>query len=146
MNELVKKISLIMADTYALYLKTQNYHWHVKGAQFKTLHELFEMQYQQLASAVDTLAERIVMTGNKAPSTFQELQNLKQIKDGEYNIKANTMVTQLAEDHTILLKDLNQALETAQKHNDEGTATLLGDRIVEHEKMQWMLRASEEVS
>ena len=70
MSKIVKKLEIILADTYALYLKTQNYHWHVKGPQFKSLHELFEMQYRELAEAVDGVAERLLIMGHKAPATF----------------------------------------------------------------------------
>lgn len=146
MSEVLKKLSIILADTYALYLKTQNYHWHVKGAQFKGLHELFEMQYQELADAVDEVAERILITGNKAPATFKEFESLKRIKDGNSSLSANEMVKELAEDHNTLVTDLNRSLKLAQENNDEGTATLLGDRIAAHEKARWMLHASCDVN
>lgn len=142
MAEIVKKLSVILADTYALYLKTQNYHWHVKGPQFKSLHELFEEQYKELADAVDTIAERIVIKGHKAPASFKEFETLKRLKDGHSNADSQHMLAELAEDHNILVHDLNQALAFAQSHNDEGTATLLADRIAAHEKARWMLFAS----
>ncbi|MFC3909914.1 Dps family protein [Legionella dresdenensis] len=145
MSELAKKLSVLMADTYCLYLKTQNYHWHVRGAQFKALHGLFEQQYIELAEAVDSIAERIVTTGNRAPATFKEFESLRRIQEGEYGISANEMVTQLAHDNDTLVKDLNQALALAQEHKDEGTANLLSDRIAAHEKARWMLNASREV-
>ncbi|MCC5015510.1 MULTISPECIES: Dps family protein [unclassified Legionella] len=142
MSDVVKKLSIIMADTYALYLKTQNYHWHVTGPQFKALHELFEMQYLQLAEAADQVAERIRIIGHKAPATFKEFEQLKKIKDGDSSLDANQMVTELANDHDTLVKDLNQAMTLAQENNDEGTANLLSNRIEEHEKSRWMLNAS----
>lgn len=134
-----------MADTYALYLKTQNYHWHVKGPQFKGLHELFELQYKELAEAVDLLAERLLIMGHHAPATFTRLNELKTIKDGESSISANQMVTELAQDNMTLVKDLNQVIKLAQENNDEGTITLLSDRIGAHEKAHWMLAASKEI-
>ncbi|MCP0913008.1 MULTISPECIES: Dps family protein [Legionella] len=142
MKELIDKLSIILADTYALYLKTQNYHWHVKGPQFKSLHELFEMQYQELAEAVDQMAERILIKGSNAPATFKEFERLKSIKDGDSNLNSNEMVSELAADHDTLVKDLDKAMEMAQKHNDEGTVNLLANRIESHEKARWMLRAS----
>lgn len=142
MSDVVKKLSIIMADTYALYLKTQNYHWHVTGPQFKALHELFEMQYLQLAEAADQVAERIRIMGHKAPATFKEFEQLKRIKDGDSSLDANQMVIELANDHDTLVKDLNQAMTLAQENNDEGTANLLSNRIEEHEKSRWMLNAS----
>lgn len=145
MSDVIKKLEVALADTYALYLKTQNYHWHVKGPQFKSLHELFEMQYKELAEAVDQVAERILMMGHKAPATFTELNKLKTIKDGNSSLNANQMVTELANDNSILVKDLNQAIKIAQDNNDEGTITLLSDRIAAHQKAHWMLAASMDI-
>ena len=142
MTEIANKLSILLADTYALYLKTQNYHWHVKGPQFKSLHELFETQYQHLAQAVDDIAERILITGHKAPATFKEFEHLKTIKDGNSSATANQMVLELAADHMALVKDLNQAMILAQKMKDEATVNLLADRLAAHEKAHWMLAAS----
>lgn len=142
MGALIKKLEVVLADTYALYLKTQNYHWHVKGPQFKSLHELFEMQYQELAEAVDGIAERILIMGHKAPATFTALNQLKTIKDGDSNLNANDMVNELAKDHGILVKDLNAVVKIAQEEADEGTVALISERIAAHEKSRWMLTAS----
>lgn len=145
MTNLIKKLEVILADTYALYLKTQNYHWHVKGPQFKSLHELFEMQYLELAEAVDQVAERILIMGHKAPATFAAFNQLKTIKDGDSSLNANQMVTELAKDHNTLVKDLNQGVKIAQENHDEATVTLLSDRIAAHEKAHWMLKASQDL-
>lgn len=145
MSSVIKKLEILLADTYALYLKTQNYHWHVRGANFKSLHELFEMQYQELALAVDAIAERILIMAHKAPATFTEFNNLKTIKDGDSSANSNQMVTELAHDNGTLVKDLNEALTIAQDNHDEGTVNLLSDRIAAHQKAHWMLNASKEV-
>lgn len=142
MSTVIKKLEITLADTYALYLKTQNYHWHVQGPQFKSLHELFEQQYIELAEAVDQVAERIRIMGHKAPATFVQFNELKTIKDGDSSLDANQMVTELANDHSILVKDLNRAIKIAQENNDEGTITLLSERIAAHEKAHWMLETS----
>lgn len=142
MSDLHEKLSVILADTYALYLKTQNYHWHVTGLQFKSLHELFEMQYRELAEAVDEVAERILIKGHKAPATFKEFEKLKTIKDGDSSMDSNRMVAELANDNGTLVKDLNAAMQMAQKNNDEGTVNLLANRIEAHEKARWMLKSS----
>ena len=142
MSDLMNKLSIILADTYTLYLKTQNYHWHVKGPQFKSMHDLFEMQYRELAEAVDAIAERMLMLGHKAPATFKEFEQLKTIKEGNSDLNANQMVNELSQDHVSLVKDLNQAMVFAQKNNDEGSVSLLSERIAAHEKVHWMLKAS----
>lgn len=145
MNAIIKRLEVTLADTYALYLKTQNYHWHVRGPQFKSLHELFEMQYKELAEAVDQVAERILMMGHKAPATFTEYNQLKTIKDGNSSLSANQMLSELADDHRVLVRDLNQAIKMAQENNDEGTISLLSERIAAHQKAHWMLAASKDV-
>lgn len=142
MSEVISRLEVVLADTYALYLKTQNYHWHVKGSQFKSLHELFELQYMELADAVDLIAERILIMGHRAPATFDAFNRLKTIKDGDSSIEANQMVIELAQDNSTLVKDLNRALKIAQSNEDEGTVNLLSDRIGAHEKAHWMLNAS----
>lgn len=142
MATIVGKLEIILADTYALYLKTQNYHWHVKGPQFKSLHELFEMQYRELAEAVDEVAERLLILGHQAPATFDAFIRLKTIADGNSANPAQTMVKELAADHATLVNDLNQAMHIAQAENDEGTVSLLADRIAAHQKAHWMLSAS----
>lgn len=142
MSELISKLSVLLADTYALYLKTQNYHWHVRGPQFKPLHDLFELQYRELAEAVDAIAERVIIMGYKAPATFKEYERLKTIKDGHSDLNSNEMVSELAVDNTTLVKDLNQAMLLAQQINDEGTVGLLAERIAVHQKAHWMLSAS----
>lgn len=142
MTSVIRQLEVVLADTYALYLKTQNYHWHVRGPQFISLHQLFEMQYKELAEAVDGIAERIVIMAQKAPASFSALDKLKTIKDGNSSATANEMVTELAKDHGKLVQDLNQAIKIAEENHDEGTVTILSDRIAAHQKAHWMLNAS----
>ncbi|KTD74762.1 Dps family protein [Legionella waltersii] len=144
MSKIVKSLEVALADTYALYLKTQNYHWHVTGPQFKSLHELFEMQYTDLAEAVDQIAERLRILGHKAPATFSEFIKLTSIKEGDSSLNANSMVGELAKDNMLLIKDLSQAIKLAQDSGDEGTAAVLSERVAAHEKAHWMLAVSKE--
>jgi len=69
--EIAKGLSRLLADTYTLYLKTHNFHWNVTGPMFQTLHVMFEGQYNELALAVDGIAERIRSLGVKAPGSYQ---------------------------------------------------------------------------
>lgn len=144
MSATVEKLSVLLADTYALYLKTQNYHWHVRGPQFKSMHELFEMHYMELAEAVDDIAERIRILGERAPASFKEFDALKTLTDGDSNASVDAMVNDLYHDHKKLIADLNQTIEVAQTHNDEGSIALLSERIAAHEKARWMLGVSRE--
>ncbi|MBA2711435.1 MAG: DNA starvation/stationary phase protection protein [Tatlockia sp.] len=145
MSDVYKKLCVIMADTYALYLKTQNYHWHVRGPNFRGLHHLFEDQYNELAAAVDLIAERIRTLGQQVPASFREFESLKRIKDGNPSLSSNEMVAELAYDNGTLVKDLNQAMALAQENHDEGTANIISNRIEAHEKARWMLDSSCEV-
>lgn len=144
MSQLVDKLRVILADTYALYLKTQNYHWHVTGAQFKSLHELFDTQYHELADAVDEIAERIIIKGHHAPASFSAFEQLKTIQDGHHKTSANQMLVNLTADHQTLIQSLHAAMILAQKEADEGTVNLLANRLESHEKAHWMLSASQE--
>ena len=142
MTTLTDKISILLANTYALCLKTQNYHWHVRGAHFKMIHEQLEDQYKELIEAVDLIAERIVILGQKAPATFKKFEALKTIEDGNSDLKASEMLTELRDDHQTVIKTIHQILKLSGEESDEGTAALLSERLVHHEKTRWMLDAS----
>src|SRR5690606_2191184 len=80
-KEVCKSLSRLLADSYLLYLKTQNYHWNVTGKLFQPLHVLFEEQYKDLAEAIDTIAERIRALGEFAPGSFSAFVKLTSIKE-----------------------------------------------------------------
>lgn len=141
-QSVTESLKKALADSYALYLKTQNYHWNVTGANFKTLHLLFEEQYNDLALAVDEIAERIRALGEKAPGTWSAYEKMSSIKDGDENATADTMVKELAEDQGVIVKTLKQVLIAAQETSDEVTIGLVVDRMTIHEKAAWMLRSS----
>lgn len=142
MSSIAQKMHVVLADTYALYLKTQNYHWHVTGPYFKALHELFEMQYQELANAVDDIAERIRTLGERAPATFNQFNELKTIQDGNSSVDAKVMVEELLKDNQTLAKELSKLVQEAASEADEGTVALLSERVAVHEKAAWMLQSS----
>src|SRR5688500_8825719 len=80
-KQIADGLSRLLADTYALYLKSHNYHWNVTGPMFHTLHGMFEVQYNELADAVDLIAERIRALGFPAPATFREFTELSSIAE-----------------------------------------------------------------
>lgn len=143
MQAVISALQKLLADTYALYLKTQNYHWHVKGPQFKSHHELFEQQYTELALAVDEIAERILTLGANAPASFSAFSALTTINEGKENLNADQMLHDLSESHQMIVQSMTSILKTASEHQDEGTVALLSERIALHEKSLWMLRASQ---
>ena len=141
-KQLVEKLTLLLADTYVLYLKTQNYHWNVVGPHFYSLHKLFEEQYLQLAEAVDETAERIRIQGHLAPASLSEYLHLTTLKEGSARVSSNDMLLDLVKDHTKLLADLSAVLTIAQQNSEEGMLDWLTGRIAAHEKIRWMLSAS----
>lgn len=142
MNTVVEQLKSLLADTYTLYLKTQNFHWHVKGPNFVELHELFEQQYTELATAIDDVAERIRMLGEIAPASFDDFTKFRTLKDGNALLASNDMLQMLHSDHQSLITNLNALLKLASENSDEGTVSLLSERIATHEKMAWMLSSS----
>jgi starvation-inducible DNA-binding protein len=131
-----------LADTYTLYLKTQNYHWNVEGVRFRSLHLMFEEQYTELAAAIDELAERIRALGEKAPGSYSEFTKYSSIKEGDSSFDENQMVKDLYTSHQQIVTTLKKALTASQKAEDEPTTDLLIGRIAIHEKTAWMLKAS----
>ena len=143
MSELVDIMKKILADSYALYLKTQNYHWNVTCKfSFRALHKLFEEQYEELAEAVDEIAERIRQLGSKAPASFSEYSKLTQINEGDVDNNAEQMLQDLIIDQKKLIDILNRGIQISYDAKDEGTADLLIDRLKVHDKNKWFLESS----
>ena len=132
----------VLAETYGLMLKTQNYHWNVEGPNFSSLHLLFEGQYGELFAAVDTLAERIRALGEKSPASYAEFQKLSSTAHGNSSFDANQMLADLAESNLRLSNQLSKAIAVADKAGDVSTVDLLTQRISVHDKAAWMLKAS----
>lgn len=137
-TEALKKI---LADTYGLQLKTQNYHWNVEGPHFRSLHLMFEEQYNELFTAVDGIAERIRALGEKAPGTYSEFAKLSKIKEGDSELEGLAMAKDLYQSNQQLSKNLKAALAVAEKADDASTADLLTQRITVHDKAAWMLKS-----
>lgn len=141
-KNVLDSLKVALADSYVLYLKTQNYHWNVTGPNFKSLHVMFEEQYSDLSLAVDLLAERILALGDKAPGTYAKYSQLTNLKEGDETLNANSMVKDLVDDQDVIVKTLTVVLTEAQKVGDEVTAGIVTDRIEFHQKNSWMLKSS----
>ena len=141
-TETIERLTQALADTYALSLKTLNFHWNVTGPEFSALHALFEEQYSELTSAIDLIAERIRMLGAKTPANFTLFNQLKTIDDGNENLSANEMVKTLAEDNHKIQATLNQVFTAAQKIDDEVTMDMMIGRLEIHQKNVWILESS----
>jgi starvation-inducible DNA-binding protein len=142
-QKLSGKLAAVLADTYNLYLKTQYYHWNVTGPHFHSLHEMFEEQYQDLAAAVDVLAERVRSLGMFAPGTFREFKELGEIKeDSQLPGDWEMMVNNLIRDNETLTRRCRDVMEVGEKANDGVTHDLMIERMGFHEKTAWMLRST----
>jgi len=141
-NQRVIHLKKIVANSFALSLKLQNYHWNVVGPNFKPLHELFSEQYEEVSSAVDDLAERVRALGSKVEASFDSFSKLAQAKDGDHNLDSSKMVQDLLNDHKSLVTMLNEGIKISQDEGDEATADMFIVRIQEHDKAAWMLRSS----
>lgn len=130
-----------LANSYALYLKTQNYHWNVEGPAFHALHALFQQQYEELAAAIDEIAERMRALGAYAPGSFSELSALSTLADPTRG-NAAEMVADLTESQAMVIETARAALATSEAAGDPVTADLLTQRIAVHEKAAWMLRST----
>ena len=140
-EEIANGLSRVLADSYTLYLKTHNFHWNVTGPMFQTLHLMFETQYNELALAVDSVAERIRALGFPAPGTYTQFQQLSSIKDEDGMPKAQEMIGRLVEGHETVARTARQVFRVAERVSDQPTCDLLTQRMQVHEKTAWMLRS-----
>lgn len=134
-------LSRLLADSYTLYLTTHNFHWNVTGPMFNTLHLMFETQYDELALAVDQIAERIRALGFPAPGTYREFQALTSIGEPEGVPRATEMIEFLVRGQEAVVKTARSVAPLADEVSDEPTLDLLTQRMQVHEKNAWMLRS-----
>ena len=140
-REIADGLSRLLADTYTLYLKTHNFHWNVTGPMFQTLHLMFEQQYNELALAVDLIAERIRALGFPAPATYSAFSRLSSIKEDEGVPSATQMIRLLVEGQETVARTARSVFPIVDQAHDEPTADLLTERMQVHEKTAWMLRS-----
>jgi starvation-inducible DNA-binding protein len=141
-SEIAKGLARLLADSYTLYLKTHKYHWNVTGPMFQSLHLMFEQHYNDLALAVDEIAERIRVLGVKAPGSYTEFAELSSVKDDpNADVSSDAMIKALLADHEQVTRTAKDVLPLLDGANDEGTNSLLGARIEYHEKTAWMLKS-----
>ena len=137
-----KGLSHLLADTYTLYLTTHNFHWNVTGPMFNTLHQMFMLQYTELWTAVDPIAERIRSLGHVAPGSYAQFSKLATVPDAPSTPpKALEMVRILVAGHEAVARTARQLFPLAGIASDEPTADLLTQRLTVHEQTAWMLRS-----
>lgn len=137
-TQIAAGLSKLLADTYAVYLKTHGYHWNVRGPNFSSLHTLFMTQYTEMWTAIDLVAERIRALGETAPQGYAAFGKLSGIQDGDPAKSADAMLQELLADHQTLIATAKAAREGA----DDVTAAVIDARIDAHQKHAWMIRAT----
>jgi len=140
-EKIAEGLAKVLADSYMIYLKTHNYHWNVTGELFHSLHEQFELQYTELAEAIDEIAERIRALGHRAPGSFREYQQITAIEEDVDQPEALEMVRRLALDNETILRTARSVLSACEEAGDEATLDLLTGRLKVHSKTAWMLRS-----
>lgn len=142
MNELVQQMKVVLASSFAFYLKAHNFHWNVEGPSFPQYHSLFGDLYGEVWGAVDTIAEHIRTLDSYVPGSLSRYQQLSVIED-QINIPtAAAMLSELKSDNMRLISELNKAYQLAEKAAKPGLSNFLQDRMDIHEKHGWMLRAT----
>ena len=141
--EVVTLLNQLLANEYALFTKTLNYHWNITGPQFHDLHKFLDSQYHELLEVVDNVAERIRTLGKKVPATLKEFSQSTYLKEDTSSItRAPQMISNLLKDHESIVFDLKKNLEKCEKtYHDAGTTDFLTVLMEKHEKMAWMLRS-----
>ena len=140
-KQIAAGLSHLLADTYTLYLKTHNFHWNVTGPMFQTLHLMFETHYNELALAVDLIAERIRALGHVAPGSYRAYAKLSTIREDTGVPSAPNMIRSLVKGHEAVAKTARSVFPLAESASDQPTADLLTQRLQIHEKTAWMLRS-----
>jgi len=139
--KIAKGLSKLLADSYALYMMTHNFHWNVTGPQFNSLHLMFMGQYTEQWTALDLIAERIRALGHPAPGTYQEFAKLSSVEQIEGVPSATDMVRYLVKAQEATAKTARSLFPVVGEANDQPTADLLTQRLEVHEKTAWMLRS-----
>jgi starvation-inducible DNA-binding protein len=139
-EEVSQALNGLLADTFALFIKTKNFHWHVSGPFFRSYHLLLDDQAESLQESVDVLAERVRRIGGTTIRSIGQIASLQRIKDNNEDfVPAHEMLMELMDDNKAVIANFRQAHEIADKHEDVATASLIENFIDEAEKRCWFL-------
>lgn len=136
---LIQELQHFLADTYAVYLKVQGFHWNMQGDFFRALHPWMEEVYRDLAEDVDTIAERIMQIGGHAPASFEEYQNLTQISEQHDFSDMMAMVQLIVTDLSTVIRSARNIGRHSSEAADNATTSLMDSYIQDKEKLVWML-------
>lgn len=135
-----KALNTILADSFALYLKTKNFHWHVSGPHFRSLHLMFDEQAEAILANTDDIAERVRKIGGITLRSIGQIGEEQTIEDNDEEfVPAIDMLRELMDDHKKIVKFMREAHGTCDEHEDIATASLIENWIDEAEKRLWFL-------
>lgn len=133
----------ILADSYALYLKTKNFHWHVTGPHFRDYHLMLDEQAAQILATTDDIAERVRKTGNATLRSIGDIARHQTIKDNDNEfVKPEDMLSELREDNLKLVELLREAKDIVDEAKDNATSGVLDDWTDQAEERAWFLFAA----
>ncbi|NIJ17710.1 Dps family protein [Sphingobium vermicomposti] len=130
----------VLADSYALYFKTKNFHWHVSGPHFRDYHLMFDEQATQILATTDAIAERVRKTGNTTLRSIGDISRHQSIKDNDAEyVSAADMLNELREDNLRLVESLRAAKTAATDAGDNATEGIVDDWTDQAEERAWFL-------
>src|SRR6202163_71124 len=133
-------LNVLLADLFALYLKTKNFHWHVSGPHFRDYHLMLDEQGEQIFATTDELAERVRKIGGTTLRSIGDIAKLQSIQDNDEKfVPPADMLRELMNDIKAVAKATREAHELADKHEDVATASLLENYIDDAERRTWFL-------
>jgi starvation-inducible DNA-binding protein len=139
-NEISNALRHLLADVFALYIKTKNFHWHMSGPHFRDYHLLLDEQGEQIFDMTDDIAERARKIGGTTLRSITDISEHQRLQDNNADFVApKEMLAELAEDNQQLVKFLRSTHEVCDQHNDVATASLIENWIDETERRTWFL-------
>jgi len=139
-GEISTALNALLADTFALYVKTKNFHWHVSGPHFRSYHLLLDEQADSIEKSIDILAERVRKVGGTTIRSIGHIGELQSVKDNNEDfVEPGDMLTELMADNKAHVANMRKAHKLADDHEDVATASVLEGFIDEAEKRCWLL-------
>jgi len=139
-RDISKALNRLLADAFALYLKTKNFHWHVSGPHFRDYHLLLDEQADQIFATTDELAERVRKIGGTTLRSIGDIARHQSLKDNDEKFVApRDMLRELVADNKAMAAAMRAAHEVADRHEDVATASLLENFIDATERRTWFL-------
>jgi len=139
-KDIAGALNAVLADTFALYLKTKNFHWHMSGAHFRDYHLLLDEQSEQIFATTDPLAERVRKIGGTTLRSIGDIARKQRLADNDAPyVDPQDMLAELREDNQRTVASMREAHELCDEHNDVATASLLEVYIDEGERRVWFL-------